>query len=241
MSPQARRKTATKPASKPTPHAKAQAVAQENKEQLDTTLTPDDGRDVEALREERGEILKEIREHEEKKDERLREEADEAGMHVHKEDDAGAAEQQKAARDSGAKLYDRLGILTGPPVVAPIVEEGGAKIKVVSRRDGDEFDKGHDYAVVTKARFVGYNLHILGEDFPSPGEVIIDIRQKSGANHQRFSTWTEDGYIDVVLPGITGVGDYLVHAESLVTQVGEGRDDHLPLIKESNEIALELY
>jgi len=239
MTGDAARKSATKPKSKPTPPGKAAAEA--NKKELDETVTPDDGRDVEALREERGELLEEIREFEEAKDQAKVDAAEKAGKHVAKLDDEGAALQQEAARDSGKELYDRLGILTGPPVVAPVLDESGASIKLASRREGEELAKGLDYAEVDRSRFVGFNMHIIGEGFLFPGEVIIDIRRENESDHQRFSAWTDDGNLDTVLPGINGPGDWVVHCEQVVTQVGEGRDDGLPLVKETEPVSLELY
>lgn len=217
--------------------AEAEANAQEQEEQL----RPSDGEDVEALREERAGILEDLREQDAEATKAVQAEAKAAGLHEAKLDDAGAAEQQRSARDSNLDALSRLGELTGAPVVAPVLESSSASIKVVSRREGEELDSGVDYAEVDRARFVGFNLHIIGEDFPAPGEVIIDIRRANGQDHQRFSAWTEDGRLDTVLPGINGIGDWEVHCESLVTQVGEGRDDHLPLIKETGVVSLELY
>lgn len=198
------------------------------------------GADVPALRKQRAQVLDDIRKADTEQTEAVVAEADKAGLHDAKLDDVGAAAQQKAARDNAATA-SLTGDLEGPPVVAPVIEDSPGKIKIVSRREGAKFEKGLDYVETKSERFVGFNLHIIGEDFPYPGEVVIDIRRDNEQDHQRFSTWTEDGNIDVVLPGINGVGDWLVHCESLVTQVGEGRDDRLPLIKATDPIKLELY
>lgn len=209
------------------------AVAEANAEALSQEPT------VEERRDRRAEIIEELQEKSAEQIAAVQAEADKAGLHEAKLDDAGAAEQQKSARDNNADLLTELADLTGPPVTAPVIESGGS-IRIVSRRD-DDADTKEGFTEVTKARFVGFNLHLIGEDFPK-GEVIIDIRRAENAgDHQRFSTWTESGSIDGPLPGILGPGDYLVHCETVVTQVGEGRDDHQQLIKETAEVSLELY
>src|SRR6476660_6707083 len=48
-------------------------------------------------------------------------------------DDDGAVEQQRVARDSNVEKLTELGSLEGPPVVAPVIEPKGLKIKLYSR------------------------------------------------------------------------------------------------------------
>ncbi|HEX5016509.1 MAG TPA: hypothetical protein VFX15_02860 [Actinomycetes bacterium] len=239
-----RRQPTRKPraAAKPTAAAETSAdleagkvAAEVNADQQDSTLTTDDGRDIEELRKERADLIREIQELEEKKVKAAQDAAAKAGQ-VAKIDDAGALEQQEAARDSGRELYDRLGILEGPPVVAPQLDNLDGKVKVVSRREGDSWNKS-----VNKLRFVGFVAHVVGEDLPWPAEIIVDIRRKDGSDHQRFSAWSENGTIDVPLPGITGVGDYVLHLEHLETRVGEGSDERLPIVRESKPLEINLY
>ena len=220
---------------------KGKAVAEENAKEQEETLRPADGEDVPELRDRRAYLLEELRQIDAAAVEARQKEAKTAGLHEAKLDDEGAAAQQRAAREGNVDLLNELAELEGPPVVAPVLEESEASFKIVSRREGEEFEKGLDYVETDSARFVGFNLHIIAENLPYPGEVIIDIRRENGQDHQRFSAWTEDGNLDTVLPGINGTGDWVVHLESLVTQVGEGRDDRLPLIKETAERKLELY
>lgn len=147
-----------------------------------------------------------------------------APQHVVKRDDAGAKEQQAAARRNAVPAL--LADLEGPPVVAPIIEKGlKGKFKIVRREEATEEIKDE--------LFVLLDGRIIGDGFPHPGEIIIDVRREDGQDHQRFSTFTHDGRIDVGLMGISGPGTWLFHAEAQVTQVGEGRDDHLPVIRES--------
>jgi hypothetical protein len=117
---------------------------------------------------------------------------------------------------------------------APEIEKGPGNIKLVSRRESDDA-RQTDRAF----RFVGFNLHVVGEDFPHPGEVVVDIARANGQDHQRFSTWTDDGAIDIPVPGINGVGDWVLRCESLVTQVGEGGPGQI--IKATKELEFELY
>lgn len=248
--PEATKLEEQKPESKPKRRAPAKKKANPSKARKSvepaqpptipgTGLSRAVGADVPGLRKERASAIERQQKVE---TDRLKTEVDAAkkvGLHEAKIDDEGALAQQKAARDT--REANALDGLEGPPTVAPVIEDSPAKIKVVSRREGEKLTKGRDYLEVTSARFVGFNLHLLGEDFPYPGEVVIDIRRNDGQDHQRYSTWTTDGNIDVPLPGIVGIGDYVIHCESLVTQVGEGRDDRLPLIKATDELKLELY
>ena len=151
-----------------------------------------------------------------------------APQHVVKRDDEGAAEQQRAAR-RGQAFPDEF---EGPPVVAPIIEGGlgKAKIELRNRLNGE--------TVKDDVLFTQFQGRILGEGFPFPGEVILDLKREDGQDHQRFSTYTYDGTIDIDLNGINGPGTWVMHAESPVTQVGEGREDHLPVIRESDEVTL---
>ncbi len=81
------------------------------------------------------------------------------------------------------------------------------------------------------ALFVTLAGRIVGKGYPHPGEVIVDVALEDGQNHQRFSTYTYDGTIDVGLMGISGPGTWVFHTESPVTQVGAGRDDHAQVIR----------
>jgi len=149
-----------------------------------------------------------------------------APRHVVKQDDAGAREQQRAARENSADI--QLADLEGPPIVAPVLDEGlKGKFEIV-RNDGSG-DK------VKEALYAGLDLRVVGEGFPHPGEVIIDVAKEDGQDHQRFSAYTYDGTIDLGLMGISGPGTWLFNAESPVTQVGDGRDDHLPVIRVGKE------
>ncbi len=152
-----------------------------------------------------------------------------APRHVVKRDDEGAAEQQRsarrAARDAGVPQE-----LDGPPVVAPIIEEDlPITFKIIDSLTGRELED---------ELWVTMSPRIYGDDFPAPGEVILDVRREDGQDHQRFSTYTYDGTIDVALPGVNGPGTWIFHAEAPVTKVGEGRDDHLPVIRQSDEVQL---
>jgi hypothetical protein len=146
-----------------------------------------------------------------------------------KRDDAGAAEQQRSARENAGPI--ELAELSGPPVVAPIVEEKlSPKINITS--DGSRLKSGEEIAM-------GSGIHLYATDLPFPGEVILDVRRKDGSEHQRFSTYTSDGSADFALAAITpSPGEWVYHVESPVTRVGEGRDDHLPLIHASDEQSL---
>lgn len=147
-----------------------------------------------------------------------------APRHVVKRDDAGAAEQQRAARENSAET--QLGDFDGPPVVAPIIEPlKGGSFEVV-RGDGSG-DK------VTESVQRLFDGRVWGTGYVAPGEVIIDVRKEDGQDHQRFSTYSYDGTVDFSLGGIlNSPGTWLIHLEQPVTQVGEGRDDHLPVVRE---------
>lgn len=212
-----------------------QAEAKANKEELDSTLTTDDGRDVEKLRARRGEVIEELGAESVARDKAELAAQKKAGQ-GQKIDDAGAVEQLRTARESNIELENELAELTGPPVVAPVIEDSPGSFKIISRSEGSDEGKA-----VKEARFVGWNLHIVGEDFQAPGEVIIDIRREQGWDHQRFSYWTDSGMVDVVVPGLNGPGDWLIHLETLVTKVGEGNEDGLPLVLATDEVALTLY
>lgn len=198
-----------------------------------TNLSNQVGGDVEELREVRAERIEEKRAKSEAKDEAIQKEAKASGLHEAKLDDAGALEQQKAARDN--EDADALEGLEGPPVVAPVIEDSDAKVKIISRQPGEA-----ESSKTKSVRFVGHVLALTGEGFDR-GEVIIDIRRENQSDHQRFSAWSEDGTIDVPVPGINGIGDWLLHCEQLTTEVGEGREDGLPLVKETDELAFELF
>lgn len=221
------------------------------------------GADIPELRKRRAKAIRDANERDKKRTKAVQEEAKDGGMHVAKLDDAGAAEQQRAARENAESTV--LDDLDGPPVVAPVIEEGGGSIKLVSRRDEDiqtylasdtqegstplttedvekRDKKGPTYSAAKKAeRFVGNKLYVQGDGFPFPGEVIVTVQREDGQDRQRFSTWTEDGSIDIPLPGINGPGSWEISAETLVTQVGEGREDGLPLIKTTDTVSVELY
>lgn len=149
-----------------------------------------------------------------------------APQHVVKRDDEGAAEQQRSARraalDSGVPQE-----LDGPPVVAPIIiEDLPITFKVIEQTTGHEIED--DLWVTMTPR-------IYGEDFPN-GEIIIDVKREDGQDHQRFSTWSDSGIVDIAAPGINGPGTWVYHMEAPVTTVGEGRDDHLPQIRQSDDV-----
>lgn len=172
--------------------------------------------------------------------------------HTPKRDDAGAREQQKAsvAADTTAAKLAEAG-LDGPPVVAPVVEETlEGTLKLVTREEINlaqhrnaegRLEMPEAEASKRKVRMGELSgLWLQGENFPHPGEVIFDIRRSDGQDHQRYSAWTDDGSFDVQLPGVMGPGSWLLHAEALITQVGDGREDHLPLIKVGKEFELEV-
>ena len=207
----------------------AKAVAAKAKAETEAEPT------VEEKRERREELVEELNAAslEEQKEEIAEQKAAGQGPKI---DDDGAIEQQRAAREGHVKERQELGELSGPPVVAPVIEKG-IKIDLESRRDLDKKVEKH----VDTDRFVGNMLFVTGKGVPSvPGEVILDVRRKNGSDHARFSTWVEDEKFEINLPGLTGPGDWLIHCEQLVTAVGEGRADGLPRILESNELSLEL-
>jgi hypothetical protein len=144
------------------------------------------------------------------------------------------------------------------PPTAPVVEDGPGDFVIGSRRKDDlstyaadsdvtapteaeppDEEAAKDYEEVDEARFVGWNLYIIGEGFKAPGEVIIDVAR--GTDHQRFSAWTDDGNLDVPLPGISGVGSWEIRLEQVVTQVGEGNEDGLPTVLTTEPRQLEMY
>lgn len=208
---------------------------------------------VEELREERAEIIEQANKDELERQKQELEAGEESlgDQHVAKLDDDGAREQQRASEepDDASEILEEKG-LTGPPVVAPVFEENPGSLKLTRREDfnlGDNRNaEGRLEMPKAKAQKRSVRmgelsgLWLQGKDFPAPGEVIFDIRQEDGQNHQRYSAWTEDGTFDVQLPGVLGPGTWLLHAESLITQVGEGRPDHLPLIKVGEEIKIEV-
>ncbi len=209
--------------------------------------------DVDALRAERAKIIKEGDKASLKEAAAEQKAADAVdAKHVVKRDDEGAAEQQRSARKAkttAAKLEEEG--LVGPPVVAPIIEESLEGTFKLMRRDDfnlREIRNAEGRIEMPKAKAQKSSvrmgelsgLYLQGKNFPYPGEVIFDIRREDGQDHQRYSAWTDDGTFDVALPGVLGPGDWLIHAEALITQVGDGRDDHLPLIKVGEEQKLEV-
>jgi hypothetical protein len=146
------------------------------------------------------------------------------------------------------------------PPAAPIVEDGPGDFVIGSRRRDDlstyaadsdvtapteaeppDEEAAKDYEEVSEARFVGWNLYIIGEGFHAPGEVIIDVARAGGGDHQRFSAWTDDGNVDTPVPGINGVGAWEIRLEQVVTQVGEGNEDGLPTVLTTEPRQLEMY
>ncbi len=189
-------------------------------------IEKEDPSGVNADREKRAELIKDAQKADADATKAAQEAADDSGLHEAKLDDEGAREQQEAA-ERNAPLLER-DAYEGPPVVAPIIEDKlPGKFKIVAA-DGSGKELKDELLVTLQAR-------VIGEDFPHPGEVIIDVKREDGQDHQRFSTYTYDGQIDVGLMGINGPGTWVFHAESQVTQVGDGRDDHLPVIRQSGE------
>jgi hypothetical protein len=200
--------------------------------------TPAD-KDLAEKREERAEIISDANKQElaDQKDTLAQAKKDDAPF-VPKLDDAGAAEQQQASLDANTvdkKLADKG--LDGPPVVAPVLEKSKGKLKLTHYSDSTfEYTPVKDK--VRQGELSG--IWVEGSGFPR-GEVIIDVRRNDVGDHARMSTMTDpEGNFMVQLGLITGPGTWLVHAESLTTEVGEGREDGLPLIKETKPIELEV-
>jgi hypothetical protein len=204
---------------------------------------------VEELRERRAELIKEQAQAEVDRVEAEQEAADKAGKHEAKIDDQGALEQQRAARENAPAIALANEGLEGPPVVAPQFEEADfGSLTVESRDPIQPTERDETGALVwpeaqrvsrTKLTMEGLaNLRLVGAGYPAPGEIIIDVRREDGQDHQRFSAWTDDGRLDTPLPGINGPGVWVFRTESPVTQVGEGREDHLPVIRQGKDVKL---
>lgn len=190
---------------------------------------------AEEKRERRAEIMDELNKEgqREQKNEIAEQKAAGQGPKV---DDAGAIEQMRAARES-APVAELAALESDPAVVAPVIDQDALTISLESRRDDSEkVEKG-----VTTARFIGNKLWIIGSGLTSaPGEVILDISRDGGSDHARFSYWAEDDKFEVNLPGLTGTGRWLIHAEQSVVDVSEGREDGRPVVLASNELELEI-
>lgn len=153
---------------------------------------------------------------------------------------AEKVEKQAVAKD--VKPQNPDGPIDVEPLLPSVPEgpviskgKGSFTLEVASGEDGEKRDKA------TKVRLDQLSsVWAVGEGFPAPGEVIIDLMKKDGQSHQRYSTWTDDGSFEVALPGSFGPGDWLIHAESPVTQVGEGRKDNRQEIRVGKELKLEV-
>lgn len=172
-------------------------------------------------REKRAELIDEAQKADAEQTKAAQAAAKASGLHEAKLDDAGAREQQEAAERNEPLLH--RDDYEGPPVVAPVIEETEASIKIISPEDNKQ---------VKESRQGLLDAHVVGEGFLFPGEVIVDISRPEVGDHHRVSQYSFDGRVDVVLSSLlTGPGEWQIFAEQTVTQVGEGRDDHLPLIK----------